>query len=233
MAMSRVAVTTSEETAAGQIEALASVGLEGVELPCIRVSTGSRDDIARLRQRSADVDWILVTSARAVTCVWPDLDMPAGVDVAAVGRATAAAVARAGGRVTLVGRDGARRIVEELSPRISHKTVAYPRASGADPMIVQTLVGAGAIVESEVVYKTVPIPPGNDPVDAVIFGSPSAVDGWRMARRLDMVTIAAIGATTARYLTRLGHPPNVIPDRPDYAELISALPAAIANRASA
>jgi uroporphyrinogen-III synthase len=73
------------------------------------------------------------------------------------------------------------------------------------------------------VYATKPVPPALDPVDAAAFGSPSAVEGWFQARGLQEIVVAAIGGTTGAALYQRGHHADVVPERPDYAELLERL----------
>ncbi len=218
----RVAITTTADTAPRVTHLLRSAGLEPVTLPCIRIVASGPKVLQRLRSSARDADWIVVTSPRAVHVTWPDGEMPS-VPVAAVGPAAASAVTRAGGRVEITGEAGAASILKALRPLVREKRVAFPHARTADPAIVAGLRAAGAEVMAESVYDTVPLAPATDAVDAVIFGSPSAVEGWCRSRHLDGLVVAGMGATTGSSLIARGHPPNVIPDQPGFESLVTAL----------
>ena len=145
------------------------------------------------------------------------------VPVAAVGPAAASAATVAGGSVEVTGKTGAAGLLEALGPLVSGRRVAFPHADGADPATVADLQAAGAEVVAESVYRTTPIAPSEDHVDVVMFGSPSAAEGWCLSRSLDGLVVAAMGATTAAALIDRGHPPHVIPERPSVENLVTAL----------
>ena len=84
-------------------------------------------------------------------------------------------------------------------------------------------LAARARLLTRAVYTTRPRPPGQESVDSALFASPSAVTGWLSARSLADVVIGAIGETTAKALFDAGHPPDVVPDDPDFEELIALL----------
>lgn len=216
----RVAVTTSGDRTEQVAEELRRHRLIPVALPCIGIE-GDETQASRARVLAVEADWIVVTSARAVTVTWPE-GMPP-LPVAAVGPAAARAVTAAGGEARLVGTGGAADLVERLVAAAAGSTVVFPHAAGADPAPLARLIGAGIRVHSFPVYRTLPTAPGEDPVDAALFASPSAVAGWLLGRSLDGPVLAAIGQTTAAALTEAGHPPQVVPDRPGYSEAAKAL----------
>ncbi len=220
--MLRVAVTTTADTADRIADLVRTERLQPVMLPCICIVAAPPEALRLFRSAAGDADWIVVTSPRAVQVTWPEGGMPS-VPVAAVGPAAASAATRAGGRVEVTGKTGAGGLLDTLRPLLSGKRVAFPHAHGADPATNAGLQAAGADVMAESVYETTPIAPGDDHVDAVIFGSPSAVEGWSRSRRLDRLVVAAMGATTATALIDRGHPPHVIPDRPSVENLVTAL----------
>ena len=218
----RVAVTTTADTAPRVADRLEYAGLGPVPLPCIRIVASAPKVLQRLRSSARHADWIVVTSPRAVHITWPDGGMHS-VPVAAVGPAAASAATRAGGRVEVTGKAGAASLLEALRPLVRGKRVAFPHARTVDPAIVAGLRAAGATVVAVSVYDTVPLAPATDSVDAVIFGSPSAVAGWCRSRHLDGLVVVGMGATTGSALIARGHPPNVIPDQPGFASLVTAL----------
>lgn len=218
----RVALTTTRDRCRLVAPRFREAGLIPVVLPCIEFRPDS-EGIGKARTAAVDADWIVLTSSRAVTVTWPD-GMPP-VPAAAVGEATAAAVSAAGGRVEVMGSAGAEDLLTVLAGRIDGAKVVFPHARDADPATVAGLTASGALVHAFPVYSTLPVPPGADEVEAAVFASPSAVGGWLLSRSLAGLVLAAIGPTTASALETRGHPPHLVPERPGYDELASALSA--------
>jgi uroporphyrinogen-III synthase len=211
----RVAVTTAPDRAGAVTEVLEAAGLRAVLLPCIQVEAMSEEHIEPIRRRAVAADALILTSPRTVSILWPAGSMPR-VPAFCVGPATAQAVERAGGVVGYVGRGGAADLAEDAP--LDGLRVVFPHSAGTDLRVVDRIRSRVAGLEHTVVYHTRPRPPSHEPVDAVLFGSPSAVEGWLMGRSLDGIVVAAIGATTARHLTERGHRPHVTADPPDYRE---------------
>ena len=220
--MTRVAITTTDDRAATLVETLIAHQMEPVRLPCIEVTAAPEHVLEEARSRSVSADWIVLTSPRAVSLIWPSGGMP-DVPVAAVGNSTAAAVEAAGGRVQAAGHVGAAELIATVAQRIAGESVVFPHAAGADPSTIAGLQSAGARVAAMPVYQTHPVAPPLDPVDAAVFGSPSAVTGWTMSRSLTGLVLAAIGKTTARALVERGHEAHVVPDTPGFTALVTAL----------
>lgn len=218
--MKRVAVTTTADSVPRIAAPLIEHGLMPVMLPCIAISPAPPAVLAALRAEAAKADLIIVTSARAVRITWPDGGMPS-TPVAAVGSATAGAVVEAGGTVKVLGSSGASGLVGDLD--VTGMRIVFPHARAADPSTDAELERMGASVYAATAYETIPISPGDDKVDAAIFGSPSAVDGWLTRRPLDGLVIGAMGPTTASALRVRGVENPVVPATPGYAELVEAL----------
>lgn len=125
--------------------------------------------------------------------------------------------------MSLVGEAGAGHLIEALAGQVSDKTLLFPHALGADMATVETLREAGADVIALSVYQTRPIAPGPDPVDAVMFGSPSSVTGWCLTRGLEDLVVGAIGETTASALQDQGCSPQVVPPQPDFDNLVAMM----------
>lgn len=219
----QAAVTAAAGSSARRsAEALERVGLEPVLLPCIRIEPGPRATLDRVREECQRADLILVTSPRTIQVLWPHGHMPS-VPVAVVGTATAAAVTEAGGTIETVGSGGVDTLIEVLGPQMSGQRVVYPHSAAAPPGAPTRLKQAGARPHTAPVYATTPISPGDDPVDAVLFGSPSAVAGWCTARSLDGLVIAAIGDTTLAALRSQTDETVIVPDRPGYEHMAAAV----------
>jgi uroporphyrinogen-III synthase len=162
--------------------------------------------------------------------LWPDGGMP-GVPVAAVGPATARAVIKAGGLVAVEGRRGSRALVEDLGT-VRGRVVVFVHAAGASADTADRLAAKGAVVDAHAVYRTRPIPPGDALVDSVAFASPSAVDGWLLARSLEGMVVASVGETTASYLEGRGHRSDVVATRPTFPSLADALAGRMIERST-
>lgn len=228
--MARVAVTTTLDATDRVAGPLRDCGLEPVSIPCIAIDPAPPAVLEELRSAAAAADWLVLTSRRSVELLWPDGGMPA-VAVAAVGGSTAAAVERAGGSVKLVGTAGAHDLVRRLAPMLAGARVVFPRARAGDPAIAELLASASGEVVAHPAYDTRPLTPPTDPaVDAVVFGSPSAVTGWTTSRTLDGLVIGAMGGTTATALADIGHPPQVTPEEPSFELLAHALAEIIDHR---
>ncbi len=221
--MTRVAVTTELGGAERIGDEAVAAGLEPIYLPCIRIEVSPPELLDPMRAAAADADWVICTSQRAVSALWPAGGMPTHAMVATVGAATARAVMAAGGRVEVTGTGGAATLRELLRGRLAGQTVVFPHARAADRVTVEMLRSEAGKVVAGVAYDTVPMAPPSDPVDAVIFGSPSALEGWLLTRDLSGVVVAAIGQTTAAALRAAGREPDVVPPVPGVAAVVAAL----------
>lgn len=216
----RVAITTGEDAAARVAEIVAREGMIPVVLPCIEVVPAPSSTLDEIRRAAAAADLLVFTSARPVHLLWPRGDMPA-VPAACVGSATARAVLSAGGTVAYEGVGGARELICGL--RLDSLYVVFPHAAGTDPDLITRMDGSSGRLLAAPVYRVVPKAPPPDPVDAVLFGSPSAVEGWHLSRDLEGLEVVAIGATTAAAVERHGRRPDVVPERPDFRLAAKAL----------
>jgi uroporphyrinogen-III synthase len=215
----RIALTTTRDRALRLIDDVGDLGIEPVVLPCIELISSPETALEAARRESADSDWILLTSPRTVHRLWPHGGMPA-TGVAAVGQSTAQAVTGAGGRLSCVGDQGARQLASRIAKAVAGQIVFFPHAAGADRSTIEVLESAGATVRSQVVYESRPIPPDDDLVDAVTFGSSSAVTGWLLSRNLDDLAIGVIGKSTAATLADSAHSFDVMAPNPSLGELI-------------
>jgi uroporphyrinogen-III synthase len=215
--MNRVGITTTSDAFAHVAAGFTEAGLVPVSLPCIRVTPAESECLDRLRDSAAAADWIVLTSRRSVEALWPRGGMPS-TPTAVTGPATASAVERAGGTVGIVGVGGSEELRHQLAAVVPGCSVVFPHAEGAAPEMLRLLTAAARDVIAGAAYATSSIPPPNDEVEAVAFGSPSAVRGWAMTRSFELV-VAAIGLTTAAALTARGRPPDVIAERPTFSTL--------------
>ncbi len=226
--MTDVAVTTSADSFQVWADPLTRSGLEPVSLPCLEIVPASDEDLARVRELAGDFDAVVLTSARAVALLWPDDGMPS-TPVAAVGEATAAAVEAAGGVVETVGRSGGDALLEGWDG--AGRRVLFPHAEGTDRSRLDELGAVVAELAAISIYAARPISPGPDPVDAAVFASPSAVDGWLLSRSFaELRVVGAIGTTTARAIDEAGGTVDAIPDGPSVDALVEAVARALERK---
>jgi uroporphyrinogen-III synthase/uroporphyrinogen III methyltransferase/synthase len=223
-----VVVTRSKGGEDALAARLRELGAEVREIPSIAFAPpadpGPLD--AALRDL-ARFDWAVFASATAVERTverLAALGIPAAalarLSLAAVGPATADAVARAVREPDLVPAEATgEAMAAVLAPRVRGRRVLLPRPAEGRPELLDGLRAAGADVAAAEAYRTVPAPAeairplaawiAAGEVAAVAFASPSAVravvaglgDGVALLRR---VPLAAIGPTTAAALRAEG-----------------------------
>ncbi len=214
----RIAVTRAREQASALAAQLGEHGAEVVELPLARYEPPADwlvvdAALARLEH----FDWVAFTSANAVRFLWGRLRAQgrdarafAGVRIAAVGPATAAALAECGLQADLVPVDasaaGLGRSLQEagypcvgnIPPTPALPRVLLPQADNARPELAAWLTNAGCPVTAVTVYRAVALPvadPG--PLDAVTFASSATVE--RFLAGLGEAAIAALLAAGCRF----------------------------------
>jgi uroporphyrinogen III methyltransferase/synthase len=220
----RVVVTRAEHQAAGLAAALVRLGATVDTLPLLAVlPPADPAPLAAAAARLAGNDWVVFTSANAVDAFAPHAPAawPAAVRVAAVGPATAAALARRGVEPSLVaGRTQAEGVLAELLPLLGDGArVLLPQAADARTVLAAGLRGAGVDVDVVVAYRKA-LPPdaparaaalfGDGPLGWVTFTSPSVArgfaglfgDAWPARRQT--LCAASIGPVTSEALRACG-----------------------------
>jgi uroporphyrinogen III methyltransferase / synthase len=215
----RIVVTRAKSQAASLSDRLAALGAEVLEMPAIRIE---RLD-ATIPHSLAEYGWVVFTSQNAVGLFWEhlrerslDSRALAGVKVAAVGPATAAALAARGITVDISPR---RFVAEELldvlgsRPDVRGARVLHVSAEGAREVLREGLINLGAVVDSVPLYRAVTDGGGAaelrarieaGEVDLVTFTSGSSVAsfiasvGADAARRLPAASIGPITSEAAR-----------------------------------
>lgn len=231
----RIVVTRAIEQARdlkGRLEAMGAVVLL---FPAVSFSEPA--DTAELDRaiRSLDAfDWILFTSANAARffarrCrrLAVEASRESSYRCAAVGPATASAVATEGFRVDHVAQEfvGAA-LARELSPALAGKKIVLPRSERARPDLPEALKAAGADVTEVVAYHTGGVGEVGPEVmrairglevDAISFFSPSAIENMRaelgeewLTRLGATVALAAVGPVTAAALRNAGLPVAIV-----------------------
>jgi uroporphyrinogen III methyltransferase / synthase len=245
-----VVVTRPREQAGATVEALSGAGARVVELPVVRIEGPPDGGQALLRAAAevGDYQWVAFTSANAVrrfVPLLPDARALAGVGLAAVGRATAAALADYSLRVDLVsepdeegvesGAASAQALVAVFPEASDGGRVLFPRAERARRTLPEGLAAKGWEVDEVVAYRTVPAPPAPPPVvgavstaDAVVFAAPSAVEAY-LGSGSDREPlpvpplVVCIGPTTAAAARQAGLTVAVEAENPSPEGLVAAL----------
>jgi hydroxymethylbilane synthase len=160
-------------------------------------------DLAGALERLRMGDALIVTSKQAARRL-AGSRVPAGVLVAAVGPATAAALAQAGLTAEITGTAGARALAESL-PLAAGSRVLFPCAAEPLDELENALTARGVTVERLVLYRTTARPAAQlaSGVDARVLMSPSAVAAVA-ALGDDGALRVALGETTAQALAARG-----------------------------
>lgn len=244
--LGRSVVVTRARAQAGTLGGrLRELGAEVIEAPTIRTVARNDDAVRKMAERVAfggSYDLICFTSANGVECFFEALE-DAGVDaraiagakLAAVGRATAAALREHGLTADFVPqRATAEALLELLSDeQLADQQVLCALASAARPMLTDGLAERGAAVERVAVYDTVAEPLAEAVVqriataDFVTFASGSSVRSLIEAlgggESLRDRTLVSIGPQTTAALREAGLKPGVEATEHDVDGLVAAL----------
>jgi uroporphyrinogen-III synthase len=206
--------------------ALRAAGARVLSVPAVAI-VDPEDGGAALRdvaRRVGEYRWVVLTSQHAVERLFRclgDARPLRGVRLAAVGAATAAALAAHHARADLV-PGAARQSSEGLVAAFpeapaSGGRVLFPRSAIARPTLAAGLRAKGWAVDEVVVYSTVPATAPTDDVaaavgraSAVTFSSPSALDGYlamrtAAGRPLPIPSVVVcVGGVTARAAREAG-----------------------------
>ena len=252
----RVLVTRTRSQASTLSGRLAEMGAFPIEVPTIevRLQPDSRE-LTNALASAAQFDWIAFTSANAIQAVMDGLarsgrDTRAlhGVKVAAIGPASAAALAGFGIRADLVAdtATSAGLASAMIESGITGSRVLLPRSDIAGSDLPDRLRSSGASVEEVVSYRTVvPESSGDlvrnalrDGVDAVTFTSPSTVKNLMKlldndATTLADVCIACIGPVTAATASRFGLNVDIVAQDHTVDGLVTVLAERLGRREAA
>jgi uroporphyrinogen-III synthase len=243
----RVLVTRALHQAGKLSEALRGLGAEPVEIPLLEIrppdSYAALD--AALHALSA-YNWLILTSANTVRALAErasalklDLVRTVGLQVAAVGEATAGAARAQGFQITLTPASYvAESLLDVLDGHVQGQRVLLARAAVARDLIPDALRSAGALVDVVEAYRNEM--PTEAPralrqalaegMDAVTFTSSSSVThlqsaavsagvGWPFAG----VQAVSIGPITSSTLRQSGWEPAVEAEVSDVPGLVAAV----------
>ena len=182
----RVVVTRFETDDGPLATALRAAGAEPVVVPLIGIESADAGAHTALGPLS-DFDWIAFTSANGVRIFWARLERAdrtafrAHRGIAAVGPATARAVANLGATAAITAPEFVAESLADALGDVTEKRILWPRAAGARSVLSDTLRSRGATVVEQILYDTVALSVSDQTrsqvqnADAVTFTSPSAV----------------------------------------------------------
>ena len=243
LAGKRIVVTRAVDEARYLAGRLRDLGAQPVQVPVIRIAPlEGNDQIQAAIARLPEYDWIVFTSAYAVTNWWQlnisTLPVAESTRVAAVGPRTADVLGSKGVKAEVTPREYTKESLVEALGDVEGLRILVPRGQLAGPALAGLLQDRGAIVDDVVIYGTLPVLPDREQIDqlaagmdAVLFTSNSTVKNFVAALEdsaltldvLEGVTIACIGPVTARTATQLGLTVNVVPQHYTTEGLIEAL----------
>lgn len=246
----RVLITRPEGQSADMARALRDAGAEAIEAPSVRILPP--EDPSQLTTALAKLDsydWVVFTSSNGVSAFFEALGA-AGRDtralgrarVAAIGPATAAALAAWGVRADVMPQEyRGERVAEAMLASAGEppRRVLLPRAAVARDALPQLLRTSGAVVDVVPAYRTESATPAafaaigdrlaRGAVDIVTFTSSSTVQrlveglGEDAIPLLGRTRIAAIGPITADTARGLGLSVDVVATEYTAAGLVEAL----------
>jgi uroporphyrinogen III methyltransferase/synthase len=240
LAGATVVVTRARRQASGLARLLRREGAEVVELAAIEI-VDPEDGGAALARAVAEApsyDWVAFSSANAVDRLMAHLPSPGDLGparVAAVGRATAAALARHGLTADLV---PARFTGEDLVAAFpaGPGRVLFPRAAGARDTIPDGLGAKGWEVVPVDAYRTVASQPPAAEVeaaaasDAVVFTSSSTVTSFLAACPRVPPAVICIGPVTAATAREAGLRVDAVAAEAAAAAVVDAVVEVVAAR---
>ncbi len=245
----RVVVTRPREQAASLCEALAGRGAQPVELPAIQIrdpeSWKPLDDAVRHLDQ---FDFLLATSANGVSKFFTRLYAAGGdarelkgIEIGAIGPATAEAFAAHGVNVDFTPREyRAEGLLESLEGRnVKGKSFLIPRARVARDLVPQALTERGARVEVVEAYYAALPDYRPEEIEAMLTPTPNVLTftssstavnffkGLRLSEAmrasLAKASIASIGPVTSATLRELGMRVDIEARESTTAGLVQAL----------
>jgi uroporphyrinogen-III synthase len=227
------------------IDGLRELGAEPLSCPTIRIEGPA--DPTPLRQAVANLssyDWIVFTSANGVARVWEYLEvlpegahLPDRLRVAAIGPATAAALATRGVRAEVVPDEYVAEAVADALlafDEMAGRRILLPRAAGARRVLPDRLQAAGAEVNEVVAYEACPDEGGiralrghidRGEIDMVTFTAASTVRNFVELAGADVgrARVAVIGPITAEAARAAGVRVDVEADEYTVTGLLEAI----------
>jgi uroporphyrinogen-III synthase len=208
LAGKRIVVTRFEIERGPLTTALLREGAEPIVTPLIGINPVVDDD-ATAKRPLREFDWIAFTSANGVRMFWARLNASERLTfithrgIAAVGPATAQAVAALGATSAITAPEFVAESLADALGDVRDRFILWPRAAGARSMLSERLRERGAEVVESVLYDTVQLPVAEEVrqsvlnADAITFTSPSAVRAFVSSFGIDVrPQIVCIGPVT-------------------------------------
>ncbi len=245
----RIVVTRARQSASTLVRLLEGRGARVIEVPTIRIDPpgdgGAGLDRAVAGLGRGSYEWVVFTSATAVEALLgrvADVRSLSGSRLAAVGPATAAALARHRLVADLVappGRQEAAGLRDAFPPPTGTARVLFPRAAEGRDTLAEGLSAAGWAVDLVEAYRTVHahVPAGlreeAAEADAICFSASSTVTGFLEACGPDAVPplVVCIGPTTAATAREAGLKVSAVADEASVAGLADAVESALTGLA--
>lgn len=236
----RIVVTRPREQAAELIDSLEQLGARVLPMPTIQiVDPPSLDelDAAIERLSQGDYQWVMFGSVNAVERFFLrlqrsyDARVLAGTKIAAVGPATEERLHSHGIKPDLMPDEfTAAATVAALGPADGGK-ILLPRPEGAPLDVVESLREHGWEVDNVTTYQTLRVRPDvkrlAGAIDAVLFTSPSSVEGFSDATRSagleQSYRVICIGPSTERSARDLGLHVDAVADPHTSEGLVEAV----------
>ena len=224
-----IAVTRARAQADGLTRRLRDLGARVVSAPTIRIEPVDGPPID-----PSGFDLVVVTSPNTppllLERIGGDARALAGVEVAAIGPGTAAALREVGVIADVVSeRAVAEGLLDVLEDRVAGRRVLIARAEEARDLLPEGLTHAGAVVEIAVLYRTTFAVPDGDAAlaaDCVTFTSASTVRAFAAAfpdADLEAVRGVSIGPVTSAAMRELGVGIAAEADEHDLDGLVAAV----------
>jgi len=242
LAGKRILVTRPRAQAADLCAKLAALGAEPIVFPTIDIAPLEDTSLLdRAIDQLGQYHWIIFTSVNGVAAFWERLtaagkDVPAlnGIHVAAIGPATAKALADRGQQPRFIPDEYVAEAIVEGIGEVGGQRILLPRADIAREMLALELAQHGAVVDEITAYRTLPAAP--DPhglaelrrgVDVITFTSSSTVRNFIALVGRDAISPhtvnACIGPITARTARKLGLSLDVVANEYTMSGLVAAL----------
>jgi len=237
-----VVVTRPRLRSASLADALRVRGASVILAPAVKTVPPLDSGPFRDALEGADrFDWIVFTSASAVTAVAEQLDrsvIPGLARIAVVGGATAAAARERGWTVEVVASpQTAEGLLSALEGEglLNGVRVLLPLAEGARDILPEGLRERGARVTRVTAYRTVPVAPEafaevrdaleSDSIDLLTFTSPSTAASFRDSVGEVALTVpaAVIGPVTGAAAEDLGYRVVAVAPAPSVDGLVAAV----------
>ncbi len=190
----KVVITRSRKGNADLAKSMANLGFDPVAIDTLDfLPPEDWSQVDAALSKLSEFDWLLFTSvtgvdqfAKRMSALALSTKWRGRPKVGAVGEKTGAAVKKEGIKVAFVPTVFVTRALAEQLPRDQGKRVLLLRADVGDPEAASILERAGFEVHDVTIYRTIPISPSDDaPIerelrdaDAIVFASPSAVEGF-------------------------------------------------------